>query len=168
MGGGGNSPPLLTKLFMVDRYTNKYFSNLFFFVKINKNSDFYYTEKNIRKFVSQEKDLKIFLRMLNNIFVYSQSQEIKGVISTWCSDYSGVRRIFVKIDALDAYVAEKMLTCLLWNTKIDLYFKVKKKYSKIIDVFKSKGFRFCGDRGREILLFKKYIGKDTKNKIRNP
>lgn len=140
---------------MVQKYIDKDFLNLLVFLKSNRNSDFYYTKDNIRIFIDSEKKLKTLLKESRNIYLIKEKGDVCGAILIWksFSTLSKTERFFVKINSLDIKVGDKLLTVLLWNFSKELYVKLKKG-SSLLDVFKNKGFRFIGDRGKEILLFR--------------
>lgn len=171
---------------MVEQYKEKHFLDLFLFLKVNRNSDFYYTKDNMRYFIKTEKDLKNFLKEVNNVYVVEDRGDIKGVIALWSSISNNGKRYFVKLNAENNSVSDKLLTVILWNFFKDLYIKIHKD-SKFLSIFYNKGFKFAGFRGsneREFLLYRQktisyninkkdeensdeYINNKTKNKVFN-
>jgi hypothetical protein len=76
-------------------------------------------------------------------------------------------RPYIKILAKNKEVENKLLKYLLWNYgQLDLYLKVK-KINGINKVAQKMGFIFSGDRGQEILLFRKGIKKIDKKEAKN-
>jgi hypothetical protein len=84
--------------------------------------------------------------------VYS---EIDGVMFvTGFSDKSD--RKFIKPLVKDIDSADKLLKVLVWHMSCDLWAKIKKN-NPIKKALIKNNFKFAGDRGKEILLVRKYI-----------
>jgi len=139
---------------MVDKYNKKDFLFLLDFIKTNK-FDFYFTENNIRVNIDNDDNLNKLLKVSKEIYVSKEGEDILGIILLWESKGADKSRFYIKIAAKDNNIAHKLLTMLLWNTTKDLYIKIN-KYSKFLEVFKNKGFRFIGNRGKEILMYHQY------------
>jgi len=141
---------------MVEKYQKKFFLDVFNFLKNNRNSDFYYTKENQRYFINTEVDLTNFLRQVSHVYVIQKRGDIQGVIALWSSISVTGKRFFVKMNAIDNYIANRLLTIILWNFFRDLYIKIHKT-SKNLSVFYNKGFKFIGFRGKhgkEFLLYR--------------
>lgn len=125
------------------------------FINDNFNYDFYYACDNERVYITDYQSLKKLLKQSRDIYYLKEKGTYVGIILTWKSVGGGTERHYVKVCARDSVVAKNLLTVLLWNTNKDLYLKVRKD-NKFINVFKSKGFRFKGGRGIQILMHRKY------------
>ena len=126
------------------------------FIKNTKDyySELYITYKKERLFLNNEYILEKILK----------HQEIYGIFET---ELTGILLIFrekgfrpyVKFLTKDRDSQSKLIKFLMWNfSEKDLYLKLKKEnpLSKYIQKF---GFIFLGDRGTEILLYRKGIKK---------
>ena len=102
--------------------------------------------------------------------IISKEKDIEGVILIWKGVGGKVSRNYVKVNAVNRWIATKLLTVLLWERLGDLYAKIKKN-SNYLKIFKEKLFGFAGYRGEELLLYrKKFIKKranDNSNNYRN-
>ena len=68
----------------------------------------------------------------------------------------------IKILSKDQESAYKLIKVTLWNVgNIDLYAKIKKN-NPIKEVLEKSGWKFKGDRGKEVLLYRK--GNEIKEK----
>lgn len=141
---------------MIEQYKKEQFLDLYIFLKNNRNSDFYYTQDNKRYFINTKENLRSFLKRVNNVYLIQERGDIQGVIALWSSEFNNGKRYFVKINALDNLIADKLLTIILWNFSKELYLKIH-KFSKYLPVFYNKGFKFIGVRGfdnKELLLYR--------------
>lgn len=118
--------------------------------------DFYITQENIRLYMTDKTNIKKFLKQCVKVFIKKEKGNYQGLIGIWKSLGGGKVRYYIKIVAIDFTVAKDLLTGLLWNFENDLYVKIRKD-SKFVSAFKTKGFRFVGGRGCQILLRRKYI-----------
>ena len=135
---------------MVEEYKPKHLFNVLDFLRHYRNEDFYITDNNERKVVCDEKTLKKFIKENRSVYIIEDKGDIKGIIGIWKS-LGNVERFYIKLNAVDAKVADDLLTALLWNNRKYLHVKIKKD-SNFLKVFKNKAFEFRGDRGREVLL----------------
>ena len=146
-----------------DKHKKEEYDFILDFLKNNFNYDFYITHNNVRNYISDMSNLKMFLKECKNVFVLQEDENFKGLISIWEST-SDFQRNYIKINALNKDACNKLLTVLLWNTKKDLYIKLRKD-SNYIEVFKNKGFKFQGGRGCQILLKRKYRPELMNSKV---
>lgn len=131
------------------------------FLKRHVHPDFYLTENNQRMFITDYNSFKKLLKQSHNVLFSKEKGDVNGVVLIWKGIGEGVKRNYIKINAIDKKIADKLLSILLWNFNKDLYVKVKKG-SIYLSVFKNKNFIFLGGRGRELLLFHKIDKKDKK------
>jgi|WetSurMetagenome_2_1015567.scaffolds.fasta_scaffold399090_1 hypothetical protein len=120
--------------------------------------DFYITENNIRQYIKTEGTLKKLIRQATNPYVLFEKGDCVGIILQWKSLGALEPRFYVKLGAINPSIADKLLTNLLWHTNKDLFIKLKKE-SPLMRIFKNKGFEYRGNRGNEILMYRKYKGK---------
>ena len=135
---------------MVEEYKDCLLLSVLEFLRCNPSSDFYLTEQNTRIPIRNENSLKKLLKISKDVRILQEKGDIVGIILVWKSE-GQVPRNYLKIHALNEDVADRLLTVTLWNTKYDLWIKIR-KMSKFLKVFQRKGFQFRGDRGQEILL----------------
>jgi len=147
---------------MIKEYKKQDFIGLLDFITSNRNSDFYITEENRRKYVNTSYDLTKLIKSSNIIYLNKENGKILGVLLVWVSLGNNLKRKYIKVNAINKEVVKGLLTVLLWNKKSSYYVKIKKD-SDYIKAFKEKGFIFKGNRGSEILLIKKMKSGEVKN-----
>jgi len=126
--------------------------------------DFYITSNKERKFLT---DLKLIEKILkHHIVIGIFDGNLKALLIIYKE--KGFRA-YVKILSEKRDYVYDLLSFLLWNyNKLELYIKLKKEnpISRIIQ-YRKYGFKFCGSRGREILLIrnkeKKYDNNHRKS-----
>jgi len=137
---------------MIKRINYKYAIDVFEFIKRvkDKYEDMYITENKERIFL---KDLKIIEKLLRFQEVYVlEEKEIKGILLIYRS--KGFRP-YVKLLVENSKYTIDLLKFLKWNYfEKDLYAKFKKENPLSTMIIKT-GFIKIGDRGRELLFFKK-------------
>jgi len=119
--------------------------------------EFYITENKDRKYL---RDLKLIEKLLKQQEIYALVQkEIKGLLLIYRQ--KGFRH-YAKILAEDNASSRALIKFLIWNfSNSDIYIKLKKinplvKYLLAENpVTKKTMFKFAGDRGKEILLYRK-------------
>ena len=134
---------------------------------LDNYSDFYITKNNLRLFIKENTDL--FFECLRKGDKVAWDTERGIIFVTGYHDKSP--RKYVKILAKDEKSAEDLIKVLFWHTKENLYAKLKKN-NPIRRVLQKNQFKFAGDRGREILLMKRYITRedlkiDKKREVEN-
>ena len=150
-------PFYLSKKRIIDLQT------LFECVEKYSDSDFYFTKDNIRYYITNPKVLKNFLRESVATYVFEKKGGYLGSINVLKSIGGDKKRYYIKLIAEDFNIAKGLISVLTWNFKQDLYIKIRKNY-KFVSILKSKGFRFSGGRGSQILLYRKYIPIPSKPK----
>lgn len=139
---------------MVEPYKPKHFLSLLEFIKNNPDNDFYVTENNARIIIKDEVSLKKLLKQICYNTIIEDRGDIVGILVLWKS--VGVQtRYYVKLNAINDDIANRLITVLVWNSKNELFAKLKKN-SRFLSVFREKGFEFLGDRGSEVLLKNNY------------
>ena len=124
------------------------------FIMEEVDFDFYYTLDNTRIYITDIPILKQFLKACRNIYVLQDCGDYLGIVMLWKSVGGGKQRYYIKLKAKNTTIAKHILTVLLWNTKYDIYAKIRKD-NKFVSTFRNKGFRFLGGRGIQILLMHK-------------
>lgn len=114
--------------------------------------DFYATKEKLRLFLSDNRNILYESLNKGDKVVFSENQGI--VYVTGYSD--NFPRKYLKILAKDNESANKLLKVLLWNIKTDLWIKIKKN-NPILSTLQKNNFVFRGNRGKEILLVRKYL-----------
>lgn len=145
------------------KYFNKkkHLVNVVDFIQNNKDEDFYVTEDNKRYLVNNIFTLNKLLKN-SSVVLISKEIEVEGILVLWKAIANDVVRYYVKLNAINESVANKLITCLIWNTKKNLYIKINKQ-SIFLNIFKMKGFRFLHDRGSQILLRRIINGYNSKS-----
>lgn len=143
---------------MVEQYKPKIFNSLLSFIKENISEDFYFTENNSRIIIKDENSLKKLLKSCSNINIIEEKGDVLGVIMIWKSVGNNLTRYYIKLNAINDSIADKLISVLLWSKKNDLFVKIRKS-SKFYKIFRNNYFNFLGDRGNEVLL--------VSNKYRN-
>jgi hypothetical protein len=137
---------------MIKRINYKNTIDVFDFLKKVKDTyeDMYITENKERIFL---KDLKIISKIIKSQEVYVlEDKEIKAILIIYRS--KGYRP-YVKLLSENSKYTIDMLKFLKWTFfEKDLYFKLKKENPLSQTIIKT-GFVKIGDRGRELLFFKK-------------
>jgi len=119
---------------------------------VDFNRDFYITQNNLRLFIKENKDLFIKCLKKGDKMVYSEEDGI--IFITGFSDRAS--RKYIKPLVKDVESADRLLKVLFWNINCDIWAKIKKT-NPIKKVLLKNNFKFAGDRGKEILLLRKYI-----------
>jgi hypothetical protein len=114
--------------------------------------DFYVTRNNLRLFIKENSHVFFEGLEKGDKMTYSESDGI--IFVTGFSDKSD--RKYIKPLVKDIESADKLLKVLVWHTTCELWAKVKKN-NPITKALIKNNFRFAGDRGKEILLVRKYI-----------
>ena len=122
--------------------------------------DFYITRNNLRLFIQENKDLLYLGLRKGDKLIYEENRGF--IFITGWSDNKSPRK-YVKILAINDHSADRLLKALAWNIKTDLYIKIKKN-NPLVAILKRNNYRFIGDRGLEVLLCRKYIPKEIKER----
>lgn len=129
--------------------------------------DFYITKDNKRLFL---KDTKVASMIFRNVLkkcdkclIDEEQGIIRGILLI--VGYSdNAHRKYVKVLADSINIMHRLFKVLVWDSKDEIFIKVKRDHN-IIRVAKKYKFIFCGGRGREVLLkreAKKYYKKEVK------
>ena len=111
--------------------------------------DFYITKNNLRLMLRENSNLLFECISKNDKIIYGE--EGIALIHGWSDN---ANRKYIKILAKDAKNADKLIEMLNGNLNETLYAKLKKD-NPILSALQGKGFKFVGDRGKEILLCRK-------------
>ena len=131
------------------------------FLNTHDNYDFYFTESNIRYYVTDKYTLKKLLKGSTVAYCSKNKGDYKGLGLIWKGVGEDKVRYYVKLSAINHQTAKDLITVLLWNSNKELFVKIRKD-SKFIDAFKQKGFKFIASRGIQILLNRKYVPHEAK------
>jgi hypothetical protein len=125
-------------------------------ILINELSDnyreFYITKDRVRLFIKDNLDLFFSYLKKGDKIIFNDEGIV--FITGW-SDKA--KRKYVRVLTNSLETADKLLKITHWNIHTDLYCKVGKT-NPLIQVLEKNKFKFKGDRGSEILLYRKYRG----------
>lgn len=121
------------------------------FVSKIKNRDFYITINNERLMIDDENIFNKFIKQSKLVYVYETPKGIDGIISVWLSNGGGLKRDYVKLNAINVDRANNLLDILTSIYFKELFVKIYKQ-SDYLPLYKNRQFKFFGDRGKEILL----------------
>lgn len=139
---------------MIQLYKNTVseFNDLVDIISIDNNPDFYITENNQRILINNDKTLRKLIKQSNLIYYVNDFDiEAKGLIAIVKGKSENVERNYIKILASDYYTVIDLLTVFSWNCGKEVYIKLHKN-SPYLKAFYSKGFKFNGGRGEQVLL----------------
>lgn len=114
--------------------------------------DAYITRNNLRLFIKENINL-IYEGLKKGDKIAYEENEGLIFLDGWSDNAS---RKYIKVLTKNDDSANRLLKTLHWHVKEDLYIKLKKN-NPLKRVLERNGFRFSGDRGKEILLCRKYI-----------
>jgi hypothetical protein len=132
------------------------------FLKEDFDYDFYYTHENARIYISNLSNLKHLLKSSHYIYTLEEKGEYAGIVLLWKSHGGGKERYYIKLKATNPEVAKSLITVLLWNTRKEVYAKIRKD-NKFLSTLRNKGFKFLGGRGVQVLLSYKPKRKENYN-----
>lgn len=121
-------------------------------------SDFYLTKNNLRLYIKENSEL-MFESLKNGDRI--AFDEEKGIIFIhgWSDN---ANRHYIKILSNNLQNADKLLKVMLWTLgNTDLFAKIKKN-NPIKSILEKNGWEFRGDRGKEVLLYRKGIIKQER------
>jgi len=121
-------------------------------------SDFYITRNNLRLYIKENTDLLYNCLEKGDQLAFSKNKGIAFI--TGFSDKA--KRKYLKVLAKDDQSADHLLKALLWQVNYDLFVKIKKN-NPIRQILQRNNFKFIGDRGKEVLLLRKYIPGNSTN-----
>lgn len=114
-------------------------------------NDFYITKNNLRLTIRDNTDL-----LFDNLKGGDKIAFGEGGFAYISGFSDNAPRKYVKILPKTEEGAERLIKVILQNIHCDLFIKIKKN-NPIKEILKRNQFFFVGDRGREILLKRKYI-----------
>jgi hypothetical protein len=118
---------------------------------VSSRNNLYITQDNKRKSVKTLKDLKHLYRESSFAIRKEENGSTKALLFVWKSNAFNVNRNYIKIEYDQVKDVDDVLMVLNWNFNKEVYVKLDRK-SPLIDSFRKKGFKFCHDRGNEVLL----------------
>lgn len=124
--------------------------------------DFYITRNNLRLYIKENLELLFDCLKKGDKIIFADKEGM--VFITGWSD--NAQRKYIKILARNAEGADRLIKVSFHNIKCDLFAKIKKN-NPIKEILQKNRFKFIGDRGKEILLMKKYIPIKPKIKKEN-
>jgi len=124
--------------------------------------DFYITRQNLRLFIKENPDVLFECLKRGDKIAFNE----KGIILIYGFADKALRK-YVKILVEDETNANQLLKVLAWEIREDLYAKIKKN-NPLKEILLENGFRYFKDRGKEVLLIKKYFSRPPiKKEINN-
>ena len=133
------------------RLGKKYNSDIEQFI-YNKNN-LYITKDGKRHKIKTLKDFKYLLKECSFAIRKYTGTSTTGLLLVWKSNYQGVKRNYIKFECDSLHDIDDLLMSLNWSFPREVYIKLDKG-SPAIQSFRKKGFRFCTERGNEVLLFR--------------
>lgn len=134
------------------RDKNKYYQ-ITDYLSSHFNYDFFYIKDNSKIYPNDIDSIgKLFKE--TKIAYYSDGLDCDGIILVWQYCVNDKKRFYVKVNAKNSKIAKDLLTVLIWNFNEDMFVKLRKD-SKLINTFKSKGFKFYNNIGYQIILRRK-------------
>ena len=138
---------------MIEKLTSRDSLDVLYYCLHNKDNDFYLTYNNERKFFNTSYDVKKLFRC-TCIFGSKEKGDLQGIAVIWKSLGNNISRYYLKITAQNEKIGQRLLKVVLWNFgHYELYIKISKQ-NQLLSALKIHGFKFAGDRGKEILLKK--------------
>lgn len=123
--------------------------------------DCYMTKNNLRLFIKENLDIVYESLKKGNKIVYEENQGFI-LITGYADNFS---RKYIKILTKDEDTTNRLVKILHWNIKEDLWVKIKKN-NPVKRILERNGFRFAGDRGKELLMYRKFItSRPIKQKV---
>ncbi|GAG02804.1 unnamed protein product [marine sediment metagenome] len=123
-------------------------------------SDFYITRNNLRLYIKENTDLLYNCLEKGDQIAFSEEKGIAFI--TGFSDKA--KRKYLKVLPKDGQSVDHLLKALLWQVDYDLFAKIKKN-NPIRQILQRNNFKFIGDRGKEVLLLRKYIPTTPKKEL---
>ncbi len=123
--------------------------------------DAYITKNNLRLFIKENIELVYDGLKKGDKISYEDNAGFIYLFG-WSDKAS---RKYLKILTIDDETTNRLLKTLHWNVREDLWVKIKKN-NPVKRILERNGFRFAGDRGKELLLYRKYIpSRPLKQKV---
>jgi len=116
--------------------------------------DFYSTKDNIRISLRDNPDVLFDYLKKGSQIAYEPDNESGIALVLKEKGF----RTYIKMLTKDEKLASDLLKIINWNTKTDLFVKIKKN-NPLLKVFQRNQYQFVGNRGQEILLCRKYIAR---------
>jgi hypothetical protein len=144
---------------MVEDYRNKHKFGLAYFIKNNIDSDFYVIKDGRRKLINDEKTLKLFLKQSKDVRIIEDKGDVLGVSGIWKFNDNNTIKEYLKINAINSNIFEKLLVVNIWNTKKDLFIKVRKS-SNFLYILRNKKFEYLEsekfNNSEILMMYSKY------------
>jgi len=118
--------------------------------------EFYLTKNNLRLFIKENISLLFEGLKQGDKIVYDKDSII---MVTGFSDKNP--RKYIKLLVKNEKTTNDLLTMLSWNLKCDLWAKLKVR-NPLVKILQENSFNYFANRGKEILLVRKYINKENK------
>ena len=119
--------------------------------------DTYITRNNLRLYIKENIDVVFEGLSKGDKLSYEENRGF--ILIDGYSDKAP--RKYIKIVTLNDNATNRLLKTLHWHVREDLYVKISKN-NPVKRVLERNGFRFAGDRGKQILLCRKYIPSKPK------
>jgi len=119
---------------------------------IDAFGDTYITRNNLRLYIKENID--VVFEGLSKGDKISYEDNSGFILIDGYSDKAS--RKYIKIVTLSDNATNRLLKTLNWHVKDDLYVKISKN-NPVKRVLERNGFRFAGDRGKQILLCRRHI-----------
>jgi hypothetical protein len=112
----------------------------------------FYKDNN-RVDITNFKTLNALVRTSPYTIYKTENEIVKSLLVVWKSEFQGLKRNYIKFWYDDLKDLEDLLMVFNWNYVPDIYAKIDNK-PDLVSCFRKKGFRFCVNKGREVLLYR--------------
>ena len=123
--------------------------------------DFYITKNNLRLFIKENQNVLFDALKRGDKIAFDDDG-----MAVICGFSDKADRKYLKILTKDVNRIDGYLKVIAWNLDCDLYVKIKKN-NPLKEVLEKSYFRFAGNRGTEILLYRRARKHDTGHSYKN-
>lgn len=123
--------------------------------------DFYITKNNLRLFIKENQNVLFDALKKGDKIAFDDDG-----MAIVCGFSDKADRKYLKILSRDPSRIDGYLKVIAWNLDCDLYVKIKKN-NPLKECLEKSYFRFAGNRGTEILLFRRARKHDSRHSYKN-
>ena len=123
--------------------------------------DFYITKNNLRLFIKENQNVLFDALKHGDKIAFDENG-----MAVVCGFSDKADRKYLKILSKDLKQIDNYLKVIAWNLDCDLYVKIKKN-NPLKETLEKSYFRFAGNRGTEILLYRRARKHDIRHSHQN-